>query len=125
MKRLYTSYLAKNAKHPDAVAICAWVPRWFAGVKRYPLLAPEMSLVKLYKDGQLDQSEYTTEYFKTLKQRNVTAHQVVEDMQDGAIMLCFEKPGEFCHRRLVADWIETESGIAVPEWTPINTAWEF
>lgn len=125
MKKLYTSYLAKNAKHPNAVAICAWVPRWFAGVKRYPQLAPDMALVKLYKVGQVNQEEYTDEYFHALKKRGVTPTQVVEDLADGSIMLCFEKPGEFCHRRLVAGWIEAETGIIVPEWTGLESAFEF
>jgi hypothetical protein len=31
-------------------------------------------------------------------------------------MLCWEAPGEFCHRRLVAEWLEGELGIQVPEW---------
>lgn len=124
MKKLYTSYLAKNAKHPDAIAICAWVPPYYASVKRYPLLAPEMALVKLYKSNQVNQEEYTEEYFKTLKKRGVTAQQVVNDMHEGAIMLCFEKPGEFCHRRLVAEWVETETGVVVPEWSPLVGPWD-
>ena len=37
------------------------------------------------------------------------------------ILLCHELPGleinkeHFCHRRLLADWIELETGIAIPE----------
>jgi uncharacterized protein (DUF488 family) len=29
--------------------------------------------------------------------------------------LCHEKAGEFCHRRLIADWLNRELGIEVPE----------
>ena len=32
-----------------------------------------------------------------------------------AILLCGEMPGTFCHRRLVARWLEEELGISVPE----------
>ena len=37
------------------------------------------------------------------------------------ILLCHEVPGldinkeHFCHRRLLADWIELETGIVIPE----------
>ena len=37
------------------------------------------------------------------------------------ILLCHELPGleinkeHFCHRRLLADWIELETGIVIPE----------
>ncbi len=31
------------------------------------------------------------------------------------VLLCFEKSGEFCHRRLVAKWLEQRLGIVVPE----------
>jgi len=34
------------------------------------------------------------------------------------VLLCWEKPGEFCHRRLVACWFEEHLGVTVPELTP-------
>ena len=34
------------------------------------------------------------------------------------VALCWEKPGEFCHRRLLADFIEHKAGIEVPELRP-------
>ena len=30
-------------------------------------------------------------------------------------MLCWEPPGKFCHRRLVAKWLEEHLGVDVPE----------
>ncbi len=33
------------------------------------------------------------------------------------ILLCYELPGEFCHRRLAAEWLEAELGVAIPEGT--------
>ena len=40
---------------------------------------------------------------------------------DEIILLCHEVPGQeinkkhFCHRRIIADWIELETGILIPE----------
>lgn len=31
------------------------------------------------------------------------------------VPVCWEAPGEFCHRRLVAAWLETALGVTVPE----------
>ena len=40
---------------------------------------------------------------------------VFDEIGENSILLCYEKSGKFCHRRLVADWIEKELGIEVPE----------
>ena len=34
------------------------------------------------------------------------------------ILLCWEQPGVFCHRRLVATWFEETLGVRVPEMAP-------
>jgi uncharacterized protein (DUF488 family) len=37
-------------------------------------------------------------------------------LPDGALLLCYESPGEFCHRRLLADWIERHTEFVITEW---------
>lgn len=37
------------------------------------------------------------------------------------VLLCWEKPGEFCHRHLVAGWFERELGVTVSEYDPKAT----
>ncbi|ASD90085.1 hypothetical protein LB105_004576 [Salmonella enterica] len=37
------------------------------------------------------------------------------------VLLCWEKPGEFCHRHLVASWFEQELGVTVSEYDPKAT----
>ena len=34
---------------------------------------------------------------------------------DSVILLCYEKPGDFCHRHLVADWL-TKNGTECKEY---------
>jgi uncharacterized protein YeaO (DUF488 family) len=36
------------------------------------------------------------------------------------VLLCYEKPGEICHRRLVAEWLENGNFTYVPEYTVEN-----
>jgi hypothetical protein len=35
-------------------------------------------------------------------------------------LLCYEKPGDLCHRRIVAEWLEEGNSILVPEYTVEN-----
>lgn len=40
----------------------------------------------------------------------------IEDVEaPEVILLCWEKPEEFCHRRLVAAWLESHLGVIIPE----------
>ena len=34
---------------------------------------------------------------------------------DDFIMCCWEPPGEFCHRRVVAAWMRKETGLLIEE----------
>ena len=56
---------------------------------------------------------------------NLDANELLKTLNnkfgDNIILLCHEEPGKimskktFCHRRLLADWIELETGIVIPE----------
>jgi hypothetical protein len=41
----------------------------------------------------------------------------LEALAGGAepVLLCYEEPGELCHRRIVAAWFERKLKIKVPE----------
>ena len=44
------------------------------------------------------------------------AYAALSDLDVGeTVLLCWEKPGDFCHRRLVADWLEKAIGIKISE----------
>jgi hypothetical protein len=40
---------------------------------------------------------------------------VYDELGDNAVLLCFCDPNEYCHRRLVAEWLEFHLGVLVPE----------
>ena len=42
--------------------------------------------------------------------------QVAADLGPNAILLCWEPPGKFCHRRLVAEWLEEHLGVEILEY---------
>lgn len=110
MKTLHTSYYARSGKNPQAVSISAKAPFFYKG-KAYLDLAPTWDLLRAYKEGEVDAFGYTETYGEILKERGITPEKVIDDLGEGAIMLCYEGPNKFCHRHIVAVWINN-SGLA-------------
>lgn len=81
------------------------------------LLAPTREIFGLEQEG------FTRRYLKLLERRGVDQIRVALDEiagstpAPGLVLLCFENvlAGEFCHRRLFADWWVRNTGEPVPE----------
>ena len=115
MKKLYTSNYARNSKHPKAMSISAVAPRWYKG-KAYLDLAPTWDFLNEYKEGKIDQVEYTKRYMNLLLNvRQLDPQKVVDDLEDGTVMLCYESPNDFCHRHIVAKWLMDNTDVIVEE----------
>jgi uncharacterized protein (DUF488 family) len=44
---------------------------------------------------------------------------VLEELENEGkdiIFLCYEKSGDFCHRHILADWLEENMGVRVEEY---------
>ena len=96
----------------------------------YKKLAPSLKLYEYYRDNpdNLYEEElinyYIKEYFNmrlsTLNTKELL-YNFKEKFGTEIILLCHELPGiimnkkHFCHRRVVADFIEIDTGIIVPE----------
>ena len=115
---LTTSYFAKAKFVTNPVSISQKTPDW-AKVGVYSKLAPPWSLVAGLKSGALTPAIYTAQYHN-LVLSGLTALEVVDDIVgqfgSNATLLCYERPGNFCHRRIVAEWIQAGTGIEVPEF---------
>ncbi|MEW6657204.1 MAG: hypothetical protein AB1424_00960 [Thermodesulfobacteriota bacterium] len=88
------------------VSIAFHSPKAYHG-RSYPALAPRREMLKM------DEAAYRVEYQKILDK--LDPHKVFADLGEDAILLCWEAPGRFCHRRLVAEWLEKHLGVHVPE----------
>ncbi len=121
MKKIYTSNYARHANNPLAVGISLNVPDWYEG-KRLEYLAPKSDMVGKLKRGSVNynQRRYTREYLDVLKSRNVNAQRLIDDLPDGTLLLCYESPKDFCHRHLLAEWIERKTGFIISEWKNEN-----
>ena len=107
-----TSNFARSSKDPNAVSISQGVPRWYKG-RQYMPLAPSWDLVTLIKTTG-DETLYRQLYHEQVLSR-LDPRQVYDDLGPNAIMLCWESPGKFCHRRLAAEWMEEAIGIEIEE----------
>ncbi len=64
------------------------------------------------------EDEYIRSYYETrLKDLNIEELLTTLENKFGnnIVLLCHEPIDEFCHRRLIADYIELETGIYIPE----------
>jgi hypothetical protein len=116
---IYTSNYARKGKDPKSFAISVKPPQWYDG-ERLPILAPTWRIVMALKEGEITEDQYTKEYITLLKERNVDAFRLVETLPDGCYLLCYESPGTFCHRRVLARWIEHHTGICIHEWRTLQ-----
>lgn len=120
MKRLYTSYFNRKGRDPNAVVISCTFPNWlpsseFLGTVREDL-APLWPMVEAANDGVITSEEYSALYIELLQERGLTAQTIVDSLEDGSILICYEKIGKPCHRRTLANWIYDEIGFEIPEW---------
>lgn len=64
------------------------------------------------------EDEYIASYYET-RLRNLDVIELLSILEskfgDNIILLCHEPIDEFCHRRLIADYIELKTGIYIPE----------
>jgi hypothetical protein len=90
----------------EAVAISVGIPRWYRG-RREIRLAPTRAMLKM------SQEEYDRLFRAKLKE--LDPKELFDAVGNNGVMLCWEKPGESCHRRLVAEWMESNLGIEITE----------
>lgn len=65
-----------------------------------------------------DPTEFIRLYRSQVLQ-NLDPRQVLLELGgDNVVLLCWEAPGEFCHRLVVAAWLQKELGVAVKEFNP-------
>ena len=107
-----TSYFAKYKK-PNGVSIARGTPKWFNG----PLLTelmPSWDIINRVKSGSITHDVYE-EIYRNEVLSILDPLDIYQKYED-SVLLCWERIGEFCHRRIVASWIEEETGNEVEEY---------
>jgi len=124
---LYTSYFGNIKKLEEnglvPIAICGGVPEWWGTRPWYKKLAPKWKFFSEWKENH--DNLFYIKHFQEEVLSKLNPEQVYHDLYTLAsetmnfAMICYEKPREFCHRHLVADWL-TKRGFTTKEWCDFN-----
>ena len=82
-------------------------------------LKQDTSKIKEYLEYRyMIEEEYIKSYYET-RLKNLDVKELLNTLYSkfgsNIILLCYENIKEFCHRRLIADYIEIKTGIYIPE----------
>ena len=121
---IYTSYFAKLKTLPKniiPISICGKAPDWYQGLQ-YKKLAPKYDFFMKWKENH--NNDYYIKCFNEQVLNKLNAEQVVKELDNLLLnetlaidysgdlkevpriaLICYEKPSDFCHRHLVADWL--------------------
>lgn len=121
---IYTTYFANLKNLPKdiiPVSICGKAPEWYNGIQ-YKKLAPKYSFFSEWKKNK--DNEYYIRHFKEEVLDQLNAVKVLWEIHDllpvnppvkHIALVCYEKPEDFCHRHLVAEWLK-QNGFQCEEF---------
>lgn len=121
---IYTSYFAKLKeleKHNIIpISICGKAPDWYKGL-RYKKLAPKYEFFMEWKKNH--DNDYYIEHFQAEVLNGLDAAIVIKELNclvpnvngKDIALICYEKSSDFCHRHLVAEWLN-QNGFKCEEW---------
>lgn len=124
---IYTSYFANIKNLPEniiPISICGKSPEGYKGLE-FKSLAPKYWFFKEWKENK-DNDFYIENYYKEVL-KHTTVREVLlgiltllksngyENNNYDICLVCYEKPEDFCHRHLVAQWFR-DNGIKCYEY---------
>lgn len=117
---IYTSYFDNIGNIPDGIvpiSICGRAPEYWDGLQ-YKKLAPKWSFFSKWLENR--DNDYYIKCFKELVLDKLNPGDVVSALYTLAnstniCLICYETPEKFCHRHLVADWLNA-AGYNVEEY---------
>lgn len=116
--KIYTSYYGNLKKLHNAqiipIGVSLYRPKWFKGMS-LGMLAPRREMLS----DDMSTEEYIVKYNKILEALNFNEIvRMIKGNGNGSdvALLCYEKPGDFCHRHLLADWLNKKGDLQVEEF---------
>ena len=120
---IFTGYYAKLNQYKnlglEPIAISGKRPDFYEGLY-YSDFAPRYWMCQRWKDKDITNEGYTEEYKKYLD--TLDKEEIRKDFKEytvegnDIVLLCYEKSGEFCHRHVLADWLEENFGWKIEEY---------
>ena len=101
------SQLAGFSKRDDLKFFCESIP----GIEYFHLteLAPTQIMLDEYKKNRGNWTDYEAKFVAIMAQRKVE-DSLARELIDGGCLLCSEPNPEYCHRRLVAEYLQRQWG---------------
>lgn len=118
--KIYTSYFSNGKRLSAAnvmmVGVALFPPKWFYG-QSLKQLAPSYGI---FNEKPFSAERYTQRYLNEVLS-HVDPYWVIEVLERisggrDVALCCFEKPGDFCHRHILAQWLMENTGVEVTEF---------
>lgn len=113
-----TGYFAYTKKYKEmgyhCISIAQIKPKWFDGDFIYDF-APNCDLLYSYKNGAISEEDFKSKYIIGLW--SIDCNKILNDLAkyDKVILLCYEKPEKFCHRHILAEYLNKNYGTSISE----------
>ena len=114
MSKIYTSYFGNLLKLKEKgikpISIALFPPKWYIG-DQLPAVAPDSAIFAGYKENIISEERFKKFYEYKIKQiGKEKIFKMIEDIAKGqdVALVCFETPGCFCHRHILADYLNIE-----------------
>lgn len=116
---IYTGYYSKVNVYKSSgftvVSISRTEPFLVDG--KISFLAPDENILRRYKNGEIDEMEYKNLYLEQLNKIGiVNILTEIHSFGDNVVLLCWEAPDKFCHRHILADYINENTILNVKEY---------
>jgi uncharacterized protein YeaO (DUF488 family) len=122
--KIYTSYFGNIKNIPKdiiPISISLYTPKYFIG-DSYIDVAPTKEILMDWKNGKKD-DEAIGHYIRMYKSkvlRKLDAQKIYNNLKllskgKDVVLICYEKPNEFCHRHLLAEFLEEKLNIKIIE----------
>lgn len=118
---IYTGYYSKIKEYADSglilLSISRTKPEFAKSCIDIPQLFPSDKILWDHKKGKIDDMEYTSKYLDQLNELGIDRIiKMIQIFGDNVVLLCWESPEKFCHRHILADYINKNSGVVVEEF---------
>lgn len=113
---IYTSYFGNYRNFPAncvAISITQFPPKGWKGLE-LKSLAPSVEKLMEFKYKEIDEFMFSQHFLNQLrkdwnfKARIITLLKHLDQEYGNVILCCYERPNEFCHRHIVADWLDLD-----------------
>lgn len=112
-------YQLKNNIIPGAVSIAVGKPSYVTIHKELRSLAPPWILLNAYRNGEITEAQYTEVFSEQLLKLNPKT--ILDELEliasdDELVIMCHCGSKSFCHRHLVAEWLQSNMHVEIEEY---------